>query len=90
MITPVFHFRVFEGYQDIVNSHTGLLVDHLRVQGSGWLDINPVMSRCLLDAIGGDNSLPRVKYRIIYAAAAFGIEMNALNGDSEYLAHLKK
>ncbi|UYV62128.1 CYP4V2 [Cordylochernes scorpioides] len=74
MITPVFHFRVFEGYQDIVNSHTGHLVDHLRLLGPDWMDIRPVMSKCLLDAIG---------------AAAFGIELNSLNGKSEYLGHLK-
>ncbi|XP_023239640.1 cytochrome P450 4C1-like isoform X2 [Centruroides sculpturatus] len=53
LITPSFHFRILEDFQDIFNEQSNILVKKLKKQAkNGEFDIVDVVNLCALDIIG--------------------------------------
>lgn len=54
MLTPAFHFKVLEGFVDVFNKNTSILIKKLKCEvGKPGFDIEPYISDFALDVICG-------------------------------------
>lgn len=55
LITPTFHFKILENFQDVFNEKAKVLVEKLSEKSNGEIvDIYPYITHCTLDIICGE------------------------------------
>jgi len=70
LLTPAFHFQILGDFFEVFHRNADILVKQIisRLADSEEIDIFPMMSRCTLDIISGNDF-----FKLVFSLSCFGL-----------------